>query len=350
MKRRILFCLLAMSSALAVAQDGRRGTDLLIGAEAAERDVTKLTAEEAKTRAKLDEARARLDKAAREVAELSAELGTNAQREVRVIRTGDRRAILGVNLDPEGGKDGAVIRSVSPGGPAEEAGLLSGDVIVAIDGESLTGKESSKALVDKMRKVKPEQKVKVRVLRAGKNKDLVVTARPMAISDRVFHFNGPELHSVMEGARPGVAGIPRMQQFRYFWPGEFAGLELTSLTPKLGAYFGTSEGVLVVQAPENGSFKLEDGDVIQQIDGRKPEDGAHALRILRSYKPGEKLNLAVLRQKKTMTLAITMPERPEFDGDWLGIAPPPLPGSPGSPPTPPTPSMAPLPGGPGTLE
>jgi C-terminal processing protease CtpA/Prc len=341
MKRSILFCLLAMSTALAVAQEGRRGADLLIGSET-ERDAAKPTADEAKTRAKLDEARARLDKAAREVAELSAELGMNAQREVRVIRTGDRRAILGVNLDPEGGKDGAVIRSVSPGGPAEEAGLLSGDVIVAIDGESLTGKESGKALVDKMRKVKPEQKVKVRVLRAGKNKDLVVTARPMAIDERVFHFNGPELHAAMEGPRAGVARLPRMQQFRYFWPGEFSGLELTSITPKLGAYFGTSEGVLVVQAPENGSLKLEDGDVIQQIDGRKPEDGAHALRILRSYKPGEKLNLTVLRQKKTLTLAITMPERPEFDGDWLGLAPPP---------EPPMPATAPLPpGGPGTFE
>jgi C-terminal processing protease CtpA/Prc len=353
MKRRILFCLLAMSSALAVAQETRRGTDLLIGSEAAERDAAKLTADELKTRAKLDEARARLDKAAREVAELSAELGTNAQREVRVIRTGDRRAILGVNLDPEGGKDGAVVRSVSPGGPAEEAGLLGGDVIVAIDGESLTGKESSRALVEKMRKVKPDQKVKVRVLRAGKNKDLVVTARPMAISDRVFHFNGPELHSTMDAARAGVAGIPRIQQFRYFWPGEFVGLELTSLTPKLGAYFGTSEGVLVVQAPENGSFKLEDGDVIQQIDGRKPEDGAHALRILRSYKPGEKLNLAVLRQKKPLTLAITMPERPEFDGDWFGVAPPPeppMPGSPRSPGLPPIPPTAAPPGGQGTFE
>ncbi len=53
-------------------------------------------------------------------------------------------------------------------------------------------------------------------------------------------------------------------------------MELASITPKLGAYFGASEGVLVVQAPQNAAFKLEDGDVIQTIDGRKPEDGAHA--------------------------------------------------------------------------
>ena len=67
--------------------------------------------------------------------------------------------------------------------------------------------------------------------------------------------------------------------------------------------------MLVVSAPENDALKLEDGDVIQAIDGRKPSDGAHALRILRSYKSGEKLNLAVLRQRKPVTLAVTMPER-----------------------------------------
>ena len=116
--------------------------------------------------------------------------------------------------------------------------------------------------------------------------------------------------------------MPQIREFRRFWPGDFGGMELASITPKLGAYFGASDGVLVVQAPQNAAFKLEDGDVIQTIDGRKPEDGAHAMRILRSYKSGEKLKLAVLRQRKPVTLAITMPERPEFDGDFMQPVPP----------------------------
>ena len=94
-------------------------------------------------------------------------------------------------------------------------------------------------------------------------------------------------------------------------------MELASITPKLGAYFGVTEGVLVVQAPENDAFKLEDGDVLQAIDGRKPEDGGHALRILRSYKSGEKLNLTVLRQRKPVTLAVTMPERPDMGDNFM---------------------------------
>ena len=109
-------------------------------------------------------------------------------------------------------------------------------------------------------------------------------------------------------------------------------MELASITPKLGAYFGASDGVLVVQAPENAAFKLEDGDVIQTIDGRKPEDGAHALRILRSYKSGEKLTSSVLRQRKPLTLAVVMPDRPDFDEHFMA-----------SPPCPPMPPMPPMP-------
>ena len=114
-----------------------------------------------------------------------------------------------------------------------------------------------------------------------------------------------------------------------------------------------TEGVLVVQAPENDAFKLEDGDVLQAIDGRKPEDGGHALRILRSYKSGEKLNLTVLRQRKPVTLAVTMPERPDMGDNFMFESmTPPMPAMPAMPPSPPVPAVPPgAPGaGAGTFE
>jgi hypothetical protein len=151
-------------------------------------------------------------------------------------------------------------------------------------------------------------------------------------------------------AMAGTMGgpMPMVRGFRSFFHNEFNGLELAKITPTLGTYFGATEGVLVVSAPENDSLKLEDGDVIQAIDGRKPDDGAHALRILRSYKSGEKLNVTVLRQRKPTTLAVTMPERPEMDEDLLMTTPftAPVPAIPALP------GMAPGPGSgaPGTLD
>lgn len=313
---------------------------LSLGASAFAQTPTKaVEAEDAKTRKQLSEARERLDKAAREVAELSARLGAHARHEIRLIEGGPRRAVLGVQIEADPNKEGARVISVSPGGPAAEAGLRDQDIIVALDGEPLKGPNADRLLVTRMRDVKPEQKVKVAVLRNGKKHDYVVVARPRMHEDRIFDIRMPEMGAGFAGE---FAGGPLVRHFRGFWPGEFEGLELATITPKLGAYFGVNEGVLVVQAPKDDSFKLEDGDVLQAIDGRKPENGPHALRILRSYRAGEKLKVDVLRQRKTLTLEVTMPERPEgnfiFEGPNQMVAP--LPATPGLPAPPPMPPEA----------
>ena len=86
-------------------------------------------------------------------------------------------------------------------------------------------------------------------------------------------------------------------------------MELVDLTPDLGKYFGTDEGVLVVRAPKDEALQLKDGDVILNIDNREPESPEHALRILRSYSQGETLEIQVMRQKRRRTLDITVPDR-----------------------------------------
>src|SRR6202008_2959086 len=90
-------------------------------------------------------------------------------------------------------------------------------------------------------------------------------------------------------------------------------MELATLTPQLGRYFGSDKGVLVVRAPADGALKLEDGDVILAIDGRQPSSGSHATRILASYQPGEKVTLRILRQHKTLDLEATVPEHAGHD-------------------------------------
>ncbi|HUQ11177.1 MAG TPA: PDZ domain-containing protein [Steroidobacteraceae bacterium] len=341
MKSLIATCLLvagATASTSAIAQTAKDEKNKDRAEEQSLKDAAKVDAEEAKTRKQLEEARERLDKAAREVAELSGKLGAHARQEIRFFDGGPRRAVLGIRIDDDPDSQGVRVLGVSPGGPAADAGLRDRDIIIALDGETLPGTEAHRALLDKMRKVKPEQKVKVRVLRDGKKHDYVVVARPMVTEDRMFNVRVPPMGEA--GAFGSMGTGPFMQHFRTFWPGEFEGLELASITPKLGAYFGVNDGVLVVSAPKDGAFKLEDGDVLQAIDGRKPDDGPHALRILRSYRSGEKLSLTVLRQRKPVTVAVTMPERPEmgdvmFEGPGpMSVPMPPMPGVPGAPPGP----------------
>ncbi len=251
---------------------------------------------EADVEAQLEAARKRLDAAAQEVARLSSQMsGTLVDQVMPYVGPG--RAIIGVQLEPAEGGAGARVREVSPGGPAAEAGIHVGDVIVAVNGTELKGREPARQVVRILRGVEPDTKVGLRVLREGQTRDLTVTTRP-----------GPGPMAMVQRL-PKVAFGP-FTEFEGDWMfhGPLMDMELATLTPHLGSYFGSDKGVLVLRAPSDGALKLEDGDVILAIDGRAPTSGSHATRILASYQPGEKLTLRVLRQHKTLELEATVPE------------------------------------------
>jgi hypothetical protein len=126
-------------------------------------------------------------------------------------------------------------------------------------------------------------------------------------------------------------GVPQVFETFLGGHGRWAPLELVSVTPKLGQYFGTESGLLVVRAPESIGLPLEEGDVLLTIDGRTPENPGHAFRILDSYQPGEKVKLGVLRQRKRVSLEATIPERPEHGEGFRHPLPPPLPPAPAVP-------------------
>jgi predicted metalloprotease with PDZ domain len=250
--------------------------------------------------AQLDAARARLEQAAREVAELSSQLGGPIVQRFSTFHGPFGRAIIGVQLDSAGGKDGAHVQGVSPGGPAAEAGMRPGDVIIAVNGTDVKGEDAARQVVKVIESVKPESKVAIRVLRDGKPRDFTVAARPEP------GFRG------FDGGFPNMPNMPQIPPMRPFFmmQGPMANMELATLTPQLGKYFGTDKGVLVVRAPPEGALKLEDGDVILSIDGREPTSGSHATRILGSYQPGEKITLRIIRQHKNMDLEMTVPDGP----------------------------------------
>ena len=86
-------------------------------------------------------------------------------------------------------------------------------------------------------------------------------------------------------------------------------LELVELTADLGAYFGTTEGILVVRAPSNNRLELQDGDVLLEIGGRMPTSTWHAMRIFASFEPGEALELSIMRSQRRETIELELPNR-----------------------------------------
>lgn len=271
--------------------------------DAAERRADQETRQrEAALRGQMDAARHRLEVAAQQLAALSAQMyGPMAKRFAAFA--GPPHVLVGLQLDASGDA-GARVREVSPGGPAQQAGVRSGDLIVAVNGTDVRGRESAGRVVELLHDVKPGDKVDLKVLRDGKAHELTVTARPGG-NDLFFGLNLPDFPPL-----PRVRAVGQWRDAPMIIRGPMADMELAALTPGLGRYFGTDSGVLVVRAPAERGLGLQDGDVILSIGGRKPTDSSHVIRILASYDPGEKITLEVMRMHRRISVATTLPAEP----------------------------------------
>jgi S1-C subfamily serine protease len=293
------------------------------------------TQDKAQLQQQLDAARGRLDDAARDVADLSRKLyGDDFAGMPMPPPPGGppRGAMLGINVG--GGPDlaeGVEVMGVSPSGPAAAAGLKTSDVIVAIDGKPLKkagDRAASRQLVEQMRGTPPGQKVKVDYLRDGKRLSTTVTtvaAEPPMV--RMLREHAPMLE--------GMQIPPDFEAMLHPGGRGFRALELVPITPRLGQYFGTDKGLLVVKAPPVQGPGLEEGDVIVSIGGRTPENPRHAFRILGSYQPGEKVKFEVLRQRKHLAIDVQMPASDPMSPGFRPDPPPPRAPNLPTPPAPP---------------
>jgi membrane-associated protease RseP (regulator of RpoE activity) len=295
----------------------------------------------------MKEAEEQLADAARRVAELSAERLDQFGDERNFVYEISDKPRLGVNIaadDEAGPVAGVGVESVTPGSAADDAGLRGGDIITAINGESLSADSAQAAterLLDFMRGVEEGDKLKLEYSRDGKVESVEVEPRPIANN---FVFLTPDGQNFMMPRAPEVHPAPMVvDRFRYSfggWRDGWGDMEVVELTEGLGRYFGTDEGLLVISAPKTNDFRLEEGDVIQSIDGRKPGSVDHCMRILASYQPGESLELKIMRDQRAQTLRVAIPETAETPASSIA----PLPAPQAVPPTvPPAGATAPRP-------
>jgi hypothetical protein len=219
---------------------------------------------------------------------------------------------------------GALIMAVTPGGPADEAGLRSGDVITSFNGELLVDESeeeevksasAARRLAELARDLEDGDAVTLEYIRDKTLRRAELVARRI------------EIDPVIVG-RLNTKDLGDITSFTYAKPFPFAGIwhlpkgwldmELVALNPELGEYFGAKAGVLVVRAPErDDTLELQSGDVILSIGEREVKSPEHAMRILRSYEPKEELTLHIVRRGRSETLSATVPESPiNFDYSW----------------------------------
>jgi predicted metalloprotease with PDZ domain len=296
----------------------------------------------------LHEAQERLDRAAREVADLSMKLdGQIRAADARAWTSfGPPHAMLGLSVgssspepaEPGSGRGGhgpggVRVVSVSPGGPADVAGLRADDLIVKLDRTELNGSGGPprQELLRRIHDLKPDEAITVEYRRDGKLETAVIKPQSLpAFIDGTY----------LQGLKGLSQGLSNMAiSFGSPGAGSFGSAEFLELTPGLGHYFGTEHGLLVVRAPRDARLKLEEGDVVLDIDGRVPSNASHACQIFASYRPGETLKLHIMRQQKKVELAVQMPA--DTARRWIG-----RPDFPFTPPTPPVPPAPPAPAAP----
>jgi C-terminal processing protease CtpA/Prc len=233
-----------------------------------------------------------------------------------------------VNTENDAATDsiGAAIEAVTPDGPAAKAGLQGGDIIVRFNNESLGRRGDSETspgdrLIELAQELEEGDTVRVQYRRGRETRNATIVARKLDDQPFAYTFRRD---SLLRGELVGDLAERMRDQARVYEglrmrvePGTtflFAGqrwsdMELTTIDAELGSYFGTTEGLLVVKAPKDSFLSLKGGDVILRIGGRVPTSPSHAVRILRSYEPGDEVVVQIMRNKNRTEVRGTVPER-----------------------------------------
>jgi len=181
---------------------------------------------------------------------------------------------------------GALIAQISDGSPADKAGLKSGDIILEYDGRTVS--ESAK-LPSMVGGTRAGSKVRVKVLRDGREKTLRVKIRPLENPDRVAEANPDDATGKMD----------RME------------MSVTALNDDERKSLGLANGGVRVTSVESGPAAragFRPGDVILSIN-RKPVDGVNDLKgRLDSLPDGKPVPVLVQRDSNAIFLALTVPK------------------------------------------
>ena len=185
---------------------------------------------------------------------------------------------LQFNLNAE---EGSLVADVMEGGPAEKAGIMRGDVIVAFNGEKVSDPHN---LRNAVAKTPPGEVVKITVIREGAAKTIMLTISELA----------PETPQ-KEGAVVNNA---------------LKGVMVQNITPEMRKQLSLSEKIrgVVISGIGDGSpaeTKLIPGDVILEINRKATGSIADYEKVATQIKPDENVLLLVFRKGASIFVTIS---------------------------------------------
>ena len=169
---------------------------------------------------------------------------------------------------------GALVASVVPGDPADEAGIKPHDIIIDVNGEKVT---NSRDLTARSANLTVGEKASVTVLRDGKKKTLTVKVgkRPMRMAD---------------------AGTPQHKKETEY------GFQVADLTPEMARRFNIADnkGVLVVGVNTDSKADkagIQKGDLILEVNRQNVDSVSEFKKLIQSDRDVDGIDLLVKRMQ-----------------------------------------------------
>ena len=224
------------------------------------------------------------------------------------------------SLDFKG--EGVFIDDIVDDSPAKEAGIEPGDIVIKFAGKQVQDSDDLRKII---KNTKPDTKVKINIIRDGKEKTLSakIGDRKDYIDDKVKVFGkgfvSPRIHIFSD-----KHGIPDLyiKGYKDYWEKRaFLGVNMEKLSKGLAEYFEVKFGAMVTEVIEDSPAEkagLKPGDIITEYRGREvrePEDVSH---YIKKNDVGDKVEVKVVRKGKEMTFNVELGEYPHGDSDFHG--------------------------------
>lgn len=262
---------------------------------------------------------------------------TVTNRSIQIFSSGGSYLGIGVaEVDAERAKAlnlkevrGVEVKSVDESSPAAKAGLKEGDVVLEYNGQRIEGTEQFVRLVHE---TPVDRQVRLSVWRNGALESVTAGIGRRSAERFAFHNDDdgdavaieipamppmPAMPSV-----PPVPDIPSLPDWTHGTSGHsgMLGIETESLNSQLAEFFGVKGGVLIRSVTKNSAAEkagMRAGDVIVKVDGESISNSREITSLLRSARTKKTFAVVVVREKKEVTLNVTI----ESGGGMRGLRP-----------------------------
>jgi C-terminal processing protease CtpA/Prc len=212
------------------------------------------------------------------------------------------------------------IISVEPNSPAQRAGIIPGDVLVAYDGNDVVGRR-----IDVSQLLVPERRLAVTVQRDGESKEFSMTVAPAPLRIQLRRNENPGEAMIVSplpprGTRPPTAAAraegERVIVYGQAVPGGnmmfsnrngVLGAALITINADLARAFKTKEGVVIQECAEGTpayESGLRPGDAIISVAGMTVTRAQDVQPLVFSKRMEKAVVFQIVRDKKPMNVTV----------------------------------------------